>query len=250
MRSTSFHLLCLCSLVALAACDKHKPEAKSAPAPASSDTVARKAASKASKPAPTKAEPATTEPGPKPPAKDLTAPASYAVELKTSAGSVIIDVKRKLAPLGADRFYTLVKMGFFTEIALFRVIDGFVAQFGIHGHPDTATAWRDARIQDDAVKGSNVAGTLTFATAGPNTRTTQLFINLKDNTSLDTMGFAPFGKVRDLASVQKIYKGYGEGAPRGRGPDQGRIQREGNAYLKASFPKLDYVLEAKILEGA
>ena len=154
---------------------------------------------------------------------------------------------RSLAPNGADRFYNLVQSGYFTDVEFFRVISGFMCQFGIHGDPKVSAAWREARISDDPVKASNIRGAITFATAGPNTRTTQLFINLADNKRLDGMGFSPFGKVTEgMDVVDKIYSEYGEGAPHGSGPDQGRIQEKGNAYLKKEFPKLDYIKSAAI----
>jgi peptidyl-prolyl cis-trans isomerase A (cyclophilin A) len=162
-------------------------------------------------------------------------------------GVVLLDVPRVGAPRGADRFYELVKSGFFTDVAFFRVVDGFMAQTGIHGDPAVARQWRERRISDDPVQQANTRGMVSFATAGPNTRTTQFFINFVDNRRLDSMGFAPFGKVRDMATVDKLYSGYGEGAPRGRGPDQSRIQSEGNAYLRASFPELDYIRSARIV---
>ena len=176
------------------------------------------------------------------------APASFKARFETSQGSFTVEVTRSLAPNGADRFYNLVRAGYFTDVEFFRVISGFMCQFGIHADPKVAAAWREARIIDDPVKGSNTRGAITFATAGPNTRTTQLFINLVDNARLDGMGFSPFGKVTEgMDVVDKIYSGYGEGAPRGNGPDQGRIQQEGNAYLKKDFPKLDYIKSASIL---
>ncbi|MCX6930432.1 MAG: peptidylprolyl isomerase [Verrucomicrobia bacterium] len=176
------------------------------------------------------------------------APESFKARFETSKGSFTVEVTRSLAPNGADRFYNLVRSGYFTDIQFFRVIPGFMCQFGIHGDPKLAAAWRSARITDDPVKGSNTRGAITFATAGPNTRTTQLFINFADNNSLDGMGFSPFGKVTEgMDVVDKIYNGYGEGAPRGAGPDQGRIQQEGNTYLKKEFPKLDYIKSAAIL---
>lgn len=176
------------------------------------------------------------------------APESFKVKFTTTKGDFTLEVTRAWSPLGADRFYNLVKAGFFTDIALFRVIDGFMAQFGIHGDPAVSAAWRPAQIKDDPVKQSNSRGYISYAMAGPNTRTTQFFINFADNGSLDGMGFSPFGKVVDgMDVVDGIYKGYGEGAPRGMGPDQGRIQREGNKYLKADFPKLDYIKSASLL---
>ncbi len=176
------------------------------------------------------------------------APATYAVKFETTKGDVIIDVTRAWAPKGADRFYNLVKAGFYDDVAFFRVISGFMAQVGISGRPKINTVWRQARIQDDPVEQSNTPGMVTFATAGPDTRTTQIFINYGNNGRLDSMGFAPFGKVRDMAPVEALYSGYGEGAPRGRGPAQDRLQAEGNAYLRAEFDKLDYIKTATILE--
>lgn len=191
--------------------------------------------------------------GPHPALKDPskateTAPAEYAVKLETTEGDIIIDVKRDWAPKGADRFYNLVKAGYYDDVAFFRVIDGFMAQVGIHGDPEVNKVWRQARIKDDPVKESNTPGMVTFATAGPNTRTTQFFINFGNNARLDGMGFAPFGKVRDMSVVKKLYAGYGEGAPRGKGPSQGRMQQEGNAYLEKEFPELDYIKKATVIE--
>jgi len=175
------------------------------------------------------------------------APATYKANLDTSKGAIVITVHRDWAPLGADRFFNLVKNGFYDDVRFFRVIPGFMAQFGIHGNPTVAAAWRPAQIKDDPVKQSNKRGFVTFATAGPNTRTTQLFINFGDNAGLDKQGFAPFGEVTTgMDVVDKIYSGYGEGAPRGKGPDQGRTQSEGNAYLTKEFPRLDYIKSATI----
>jgi len=176
------------------------------------------------------------------------APESFKAKFETTKGAFTIEVTRSLAPNGADRFYNLVKSGYFKDIAFFRVIPGFMAQFGIHGDPAVSAAWREARITDDPVKGSNTRGAVTFAMAGPNTRTTQLFINFGDNARLDQMGFPPFGKVVDgMDVVDKINGEYGEGAPRGGGPDQRGVQSKGNAYLKDSFPNLDYIKSATIL---
>ncbi|MGE3958729.1 MAG: peptidylprolyl isomerase [Vicinamibacterales bacterium] len=176
------------------------------------------------------------------------APATYKARLDTSKGAITITVRRAWAPNGADRFYNLVKAGFYDDVRFFRVIPNFMAQFGIHGNPSVMAAWRPATLKDDPVKQSNLRGFVTFATAGPNTRTTQLFINFKDNSSLDKQGFAPFGEVTGgMDVVDQIYDGYGEGAPRGKGPEQGRIQNEGNAYLTKSFPKLDYIKTATIV---
>lgn len=178
------------------------------------------------------------------------APDKFKVKFATTAGDFTLEVTRDWSPLGADRFYNLVKIGFFQDIALFRVIDGFMAQFGIHGDPAVAAIWREAKIKDDpGGKASNLPGYITFATAGPNTRTSQFFINFGKNSFLDNQGFTPFGKVVEgMENVNKIYKGYGEGAPRGRGPSQGRIQAQGNTYLKSSFPKLDYIKSVTLLK--
>lgn len=178
------------------------------------------------------------------------APAKFKAKFATTAGDFTIEVTREWAPTGADRFYNLVKIGYFEDIAIFRAIDGFMGQFGIHGDPKVSAVWRRAKIKDDAQgKASNAPGTITFATAGPNTRTTQLFINFGDNKFLDNQGFTPFGKVVEgMDSVNKIYKGYGEGAPRGKGPRQDLIQSQGNAYLKKDFPKLDYIKSVTLVK--
>ena len=177
-----------------------------------------------------------------------TAPATYKVNFDTSAGAFVVEVQRDWAPQGADRFYNLVKNGFFDNTRFFRVISGFMVQFGIHGDPSVAAVWRNARIPPDPVKQSNKRGYITYAMAGtPDSRTTQLFINFGDNARLDASGFAPFGQVvSGMEVVDKIYSAYGEGAPNGAGPEQGRIQAEGNAYLMKDFPKLDYIKTARI----
>jgi len=175
------------------------------------------------------------------------APASYKVKFDTSKGAFVVQVTRAWAPQGADRFYNLVKSGFFDSVRFFRVVSGFMVQFGINGDPATMARWRDAPINDDPVTQSNKRGYITFATAGPNTRTTQVFINFVDNGNLDSMGFAPFGRVvSGIEVVDALNAEYGEGAPRGRGPDQGRLQREGNAYLAKEFPRMDFVKKATI----
>jgi peptidyl-prolyl cis-trans isomerase A (cyclophilin A) len=177
------------------------------------------------------------------------APATFRANFDTSKGAFVVEVHRDWAPLGADRFYNLVKNGFFDQVRFFRVIQGFMAQFGIHGDPAIAAAWQGAQIKDDPVKQSNKRGFVVFATAGPNTRTTQFFINFGDNTGLDRQGFAPFGEVvKGMDVVDNIYNGYGEGAPNGKGPNQGRIQSEGNAYLMKEFPRLDYIKSATIAQ--
>jgi len=178
-----------------------------------------------------------------------TAPGTYKARFDTSKGAFVVEVRREWAPNGADRFFNLVKNGFYDGVRFFRVIDGFMVQFGINGDPKISAQWREARIPDDPVKQSNRRGFLTFAMAGPNTRTSQVFINFGDNSSsLDRQGFSPFGQVigNGMKVVDSLYNGYGEGAPRGKGPDQGRLQMEGNAYLAKSFPQMDFVKKATI----
>jgi peptidyl-prolyl cis-trans isomerase A (cyclophilin A) len=177
------------------------------------------------------------------------APPVYKVKVDTSKGSFVLEVHRDWAPLGADRFYNLVKNGFYDNARFFRVISGFMVQFGINGDPKLSAVWREARIKDDPVQQSNQRGFITFATAGPNTRTTQVFINFANNQALDRMGFAPFGRVvSGMDAVDALYSGYGEGAPSGQGPDQQRVQSQGNAYLTKDFAKLDYIKKASIAQ--
>ena len=179
------------------------------------------------------------------------APASYKVRFTTTQGPFVVEVTRAWAPAGADRFYNLIKNGYYTDGSFFRVLANFVVQFGISAKPDVSRAWARATIPDDPVTQSNKPGYLTFATAGPNTRTTQIFINLGDNAALDAQGFAPFGQVTEgMDVVRKLYGGYGEGAPQGNGPDQGRIEAEGKPYLDKEFPKLDSIKSAVIVPAA
>ena len=176
------------------------------------------------------------------------APATFQARFETGKGDFVIEVHRDWSPLGADRFYNLVNSGFFDGVRFFRVISGFMAQFGIHGDPKVAAAWRDATIADDPVRQHNVRGMVSFATAGPNTRTTQLFINYADNSRLDGMRFSPIGQVvQGMEVVDRLYGAYGEGAPAGHGPSQGRIQTEGNEYLARDFPRLDQIKRATIV---
>ena len=175
------------------------------------------------------------------------APAVYRVDFDTSKGPFVIEVHRDWAPNGADRFYNLVKNGFYDNTRFFRVIEGFMVQFGVNGDPKVSAVWKEARIKDDPPRISNKRSFVTFATAGPNTRTTQVFISFGDNSNLDSQGFTPFGQVvSGMKVVDSLYSGYGEGAPRGLGPDQGKLQAEGNAYLASKFGNLDYIKKATI----
>lgn len=184
-------------------------------------------------------------------AKMPAVPDVFQVEFETTKGNFTVEVRKDWAPQGAERFYSLVHHGFFTDVAFFRAIDGFMVQFGISGSPPVAKAWRDAVFPDDPVKQSNKRGRISFATSGPDSRTTQMFINYTDNFRLDGMGFAPFAVVvKGMDVIDSLYKGYGEGAPSGKGPSQARIQAEGNAYLRKAFPELDYVKTAKIRQAA
>ena len=178
-----------------------------------------------------------------------TAPDKFQAKFETSKGEFIVEVTRAWAPNGADRFYNLVKSGFYNNCRFFRVIKGFMAQFGINGDPKIAMKWYNANFKDDPVKESNKRGFLTYAmSSAPNSRSTQLFINFGDNSGLDKQGFAPFGKViKGMDVVDSIYSGYGEGAPSGKGPEQGKIITQGNAYLEKDFPKLDYIKSTAIV---
>ena len=185
----------------------------------------------------------------KPDAAKLAAvgPDSFDVKFATSRGEFLVRIRRGWSPRGADRLYYLFNAHFYDGIAFYRVVSGFMAQFGAHGDPKVAAEWFNRGIQDEPVKVSNTRGTLTFANRGPNTRSTQLFINFGNNAQLDGMGFAPLGSVvTGMAVVDSLYKGYGEGAPRGTGPDQDLIARQGNAYLHKAFPKLDSIVTARV----
>ena len=177
------------------------------------------------------------------------APDNYRVKFTTTKGDVVFRVVREWSPIGADRFYNLVRIGYFNRIGFYRVVTGFVVQFGFSGDPKVNKVWSNNFVKDDPQKMSNSKGRLVFANRGPNTRSTQLFINTRDNPNLDPMGFTPFGEVEGegMAVIAKLYAGYGEGPPYGPGPVQRRLEREGNAYLEAEFPKLDFILSAEIL---
>ncbi len=216
------------------------------PAPAAKPKTST---STAAKPA-TTAKPATAAPSYdrallKPPLLKDQAPADYQVKFDTSRGEFTITVTRAWAPLGADRFYNLVKHHYFDNAHFFRVVPNFVAQFGISAYPPVTAAWEKATIKDDSHGQSNRKGTITFATAGPNTRTTQLFINLKDNPSLDSQGFTPFGVVDGdgMKVVNMFYDQYGDSA----GMDQDAITKGGKKYIDTKWPKLDIIKSATLV---
>ncbi len=177
------------------------------------------------------------------------APAKFQIKFETSKGDFVMEVYREWSPHGADRLYYLVQNGFYDGVRFFRVIDGFMAQFGYQGDPNVIEAWRNLSIPDDPVKESNLRGYVSYAKSQlPNSRSTQLFINYVNNSRLDDLGFSPVGKViQGMDVVDGLYSGYGEGAPSGSGPDQGLIQQGGNEYLNKNFPKLDYIKKAYVL---
>jgi peptidyl-prolyl cis-trans isomerase A (cyclophilin A) len=197
---------------------------------------------KAAPAAPKKAAPAAAPDLLKPGTLKARAPEVYKVKFTTTKGDVIIQVNRVWAPMGADRFYNLVRGGFYKDAAFFRTLPNFMTQFGIPARPEVAAAWENAKILDDRVTQSNKRGMVTFATAGPNTRTTQVFINFGDNVFLDAQGFAPFGQViAGMDVVDKFFSGYGDS------PNQGRITAQGKAYLDKSFPNLDRIVSAIVM---
>jgi peptidyl-prolyl cis-trans isomerase A (cyclophilin A) len=177
------------------------------------------------------------------------APELYRVKFTTTKGDFVVEVSRAAAPLGADRFYNMVRIGFFTNVSFYRVISGALVQFGASPSPAVAKAWSTATLQDDPVKASNTAGAITFAKAGANSRTTQMFINLQDNVAYDGMGFAPFGKVTEgLDVVKSLYGGYGDMVETGgRGPSQTQLAAEGKPYLDKNFPQLDSIKSATVI---
>jgi homoserine O-acetyltransferase len=176
-------------------------------------------------------------------------PAVFGVRFETSQGEFTIAVERAWAPVGADRFYNLARAGFFDGQRFFRVRAGFIAQFGLHGDSAVIAVWKHEAMPDDPVRTPNVRGTLAYAMTGPNTRTTQIYINLADNQRLDAEGFSPFGRVvSGMEVVDRLYAGYDESAGGGvRGGKQGRIEAGGNAYLMHEFPRLDYIVRARVV---
>jgi peptidyl-prolyl cis-trans isomerase A (cyclophilin A) len=206
-------LPCLAFLAVLAAC--HRPVPLTAPTPAGLDAIG---------------------------------PDSFTVRFTTTRGAFDLKVHRDWSPRGADRIHWLVNHRYYDGVRFFRVVPNFVVQFGMNGDPAVQRAWKDRRFADDTVKRGNVRGTLSFATGGPNTRTTQLFINLKNNQRLDPLGFSVVAQVvAGMSVVDSLYQGYGDGPPRGKGPSQDAIAKEGEAYLAREFPKLDKVLTARVI---
>jgi cyclophilin family peptidyl-prolyl cis-trans isomerase len=177
-------------------------------------------------------------------------PDVFQVRFETSQGPFVVEAHREWAPHGVDRFHELVTSGYFDDSRFFRVVPGFIAQFGVAGDPKVMAAWKDRTIPDDPVRQSNARGTIAYAMTGPNTRATQLYINLADNSRLDAQGFAPLGRVTSgMDVVDRLYSGYGEGSGGGmRGGKQGEMLKGGNAWLDANFPKLDHLLRARIID--
>ncbi|MCA9737703.1 MAG: peptidylprolyl isomerase [Gemmatimonadetes bacterium] len=179
-----------------------------------------------------------------------TAPDRFRVRFETSAGPFVIEAHREWAPLGADRFYNLVRAGYYDDTRVYRVVDGFVAEFGVHGNGTVTRIWHRFPILDDPVVESNTRGRMSFAASGPNSRTVQVFVNLRDNASLDARGFAPFAEVVEgLDVVSRFHAGYGDGPPRGSGPYQAQAVIQGNAYLDAEFPDLTRIESARLVDG-
>jgi cyclophilin family peptidyl-prolyl cis-trans isomerase len=177
------------------------------------------------------------------------APELFRVRVETSQGQFVLEAHRAWAPRGVERFHRLVQAGFYDDSRFFRVREGYIAQFGIAGRPAVAAEWRERRIPDDSVREPNTRGTVAFAMTGPGTRTTQLYVNLKDNLPLDAQGFSPIGRVVEgMEVVDRLYAGYGEAAGGGmRGGKQGPIFEGGNRYLDTAFPRLDKLLRATIV---
>ena len=183
------------------------------------------------------------------PAPDLRAPDTFSVAFETSKGRFVIQAIRDWSPLGVDRFHYLASIGYYDRNKFFRVLPDYIAQFGMHGDSTVNAVWNQQPLADEPVRHPNAEGTVSFAKGGPNTRTTHLFVNLRDNgAGLDTLGFVPIGRVTTgMHVVLSLFPGYGDGPPRGGGPDQDRIALEGNRYLERSFPKLDSIVRARIV---
>ena len=247
IRQLATVLLTSAGLTCNAAAQDKKEDAPKTPAKPAADAPAADVPAKpaAEKPAAEAPKPAAAADLSDPSKLNAKAPDKFKVQVETTKGSFTIECERSYSPNGADRFYNMIKGGFFTDIGIFRVVPGFMAQFGIHGDPKISAKWKEANLQDDPVRGRNVRGAICFAKTGaPNSRSTQLFISYGDNSRLDPQGFSPFGLVREegMKVVDKINSEYGEQ------PDQGRVQAEGNAYLKKDFPNLDYIKSAKVVE--
>jgi cyclophilin family peptidyl-prolyl cis-trans isomerase len=231
-------------MLALAACSKSTPEPTASAAspsspPSAAPLAAAPAAASASGPLASIVHPALLDPS----KANEKAPSTFKAKFTTTKGDFVIDVHRDWAPNAADRFYNLVKLGFFDDIRVFRAIEGFMVQFGISGDPAVNARWQEQNIPDDPVAQSNKRGFVTFAQKNtPNTRSTQIFINTNDNARLDGMHFAPFGQVMSgMGAIDSLYKGYGEA------PNQMRIQSQGNSYLDSQFPQLDAIKHAEIV---
>ena len=231
-------LACACSIISILAVAQAPT-----PVPAKKSAAPAKDPSASAQPF----DPALLQPA----ALTAKAPAEYEVKFVTTAGDFTIKVTLAWAPNGADRFYNLVRHHFYDGAAFFRVLPGFMAQFGISAYPEVSKVWETANIKDDPIVQSNHRGFVSFATAGPNTRTTQVFINYGNNEALDKSGFSAFAVVSDgMEVVDKLYNGYGEGAPDGHGPNQGLVTSRGRAYLEKSFPKLDSIRSAALVPAA
>lgn len=177
-----------------------------------------------------------------------TAPAVFQVRFETSEGDFLVDVYRNWAPLGADRFYNLVSAGYFDDTRIYRVLEGFVAQFGLNGDPWVNQAWKTEFLVDDPVIRENTRGRVTFAKGGRHSRTTEVFVNLRDNTQLDANQFSPLGEVVEgMDVVDRLYAAYGDGPPRGDGPYQAMVEARGNAYLDDAFPELTRIVRATVV---
>lgn len=232
----------LCASFVVGGCET-SPPTPTKDKPANATTAISKAAGATPKPAPGPRHPGLLDPS----LANEQAPANFRAKFTTSKGAFVIEVTREWAPVGADRFYNLVRVGFFTDVIFFRVIGGFMAQFGINGDPIVSKAWARSQLQDETVETkSNARGTISFAkTNAPNSRSTQLFINFGDNSRLDKMKFAPIGRVVEgMDVVDALHKDYGAAPSSG----QAAITRQGNAWLHQHFPELDHIQRAEIVK--